>query len=606
MFKSNHGTTFLTCVLLASNLAAATAQDPDKINVEAGSILNKYCYRCHRGQQSSSSGRYSFSVRSVETMIDESMIVKGSPPEDSDLFNAIHRGRMPPKNQAWLPRPSAAEVEIIRKWIADGAAEFPPPPRRPFISFDAQMRKIRQHFQGMEKENSKNFRYFTLSNLWNDPGCDDRHLRMARGALAKALNSLSWEPKLVVPEAIDSEKTIYAVDISKLGWTEEHWSALLEEYPYAIDARSIFSERDSKVIDDLDLRQIDEKHIRVDWFVSIGLRPKLYHKLLYELEIPDLVQRAVDPKSPNNPKRMTDRDLEKFLNVPVETNIFGSPAIAKRAGYNESGISGQNRMIERHPHGENGFYWKSYDFLGSNSKAILTEFPLGPQRNDKDDFAFHHDGGEIIFDLPNGLQGYLLATGRGDRLDAGPIEIVGDALKTSGNQLIVNGLSCIVCHRRGMVEPPNDEVRAASGYFGAIRDTIRELYPEHDSMRELVEADAQIFWRAIEELVSPFLLDGEDATADLDGLPEPVGEVARQYLLNPMNLDSVAAELFHSDVARLAAQLQTDSQVRKLGIGQLRNEDGTIKREAWHSIEGRSLMQQAAEVLGFAPPTYSK
>lgn len=611
MSEWNPRTSFLACILLACNLAAATAQDPDDIHVKAGIVLNKYCYRCHRGEQSSSSGRYSFSVRRVETMIDESMIEVGSPPENSQLYDAIYDGRMPPKNQSWLPRPTAEEVEIIRKWIGRGAIHFPPPTRRPFISFNTQMEEIRTHFQGLDIKKNQNFRYFTLTNLWNDPACDDRHLRMARAALAKALNSLSWETALVVPEAINPTKTIYAVDISKLGWTDEHWSALLAEYPYAIDPRSIFSEGDSKIVDNL--REIDEvlsrlskddslKHIRADWFISIGLRPKLYHKLLYELELPDLIERTADPESLNNPKRMTDRDLEKFLQVPVDKNIFESPTVAKRAGYNESGISGQNRMIERHPKGRNGFYWKSYDFLGSNSRAILTEFPLGPPRpNTQDDFAFRHDGGEIIFDLPNGLQGYLLATGQGDRLDAGPIEIVGDALKTSGNQLIVNGLSCIVCHRRGMVEPPQDEVRGSSAFFGDVQDKIRALYPEHQVMRDLVESDAQIFWRSYEKLVAPFLLEGDDKAVTLEDLPEPVGEVARQYLLTPMNLDTIAAELFHSDIQQLAIQLKTNKDVRKIGIGQLRDELGTIKREAWHSIEGRSLMQTAAEVLGFSP-----
>jgi hypothetical protein len=609
IYRARFGLLVLTTV----NVFGASAQESSEISARAGEILNKYCHRCHRGS-GSSSGRYAFNAQLPSTMMDDSMIVAGSP-GDSQLFEAVNRGRMPPRNQAGLPRPSADEVDVLRQWIVQGAPDFPDLEPRPFIPLINQMESIFKHHQGLSEDAKKQVRYFTMTNLWNDPGCDQRHLRMARAALAKAINSLSWEPELVIPQAVDSEQTIFAIDISKLGWTQEHWATLLEEYPYQIAPESIVSGGDGKVA--VELRRIDAtmaqqskdrslKHIRIDWLVSIGLRPKLYHKLLYELEIPTLVQREDDPTTPNNPKKMTDRDLEEFLQLSIEDNIFQSPAKARRAGYNESGISGQNRMIERHPRGERGYYWKSYDFLASNSRAILTEFPLGPQRNADDEFSFLHDGGEIIFDLPNGLQGYLLSTGAGDRLDSGPIEIVGDALKTSGNQLIVNGLSCVVCHRRGMVEPPNDEVRSSAGFFGVIGDQIRELYPEPNEMQELVEKDTIAFSLVMEKLIGPFLLVGEDASEDIDSLPEPVGEISRRYLLEPMNLKTVGAELFHSDVKSLQVLIQADNRVRRIGLGQLRNENGTIKRDAWHHLEGRSLMQQAAEVLGYAPQEPSR
>jgi len=575
---------------------------------QAASILNQYCFRCHRGE-GSSSGRYAFNARHVSTMVDDSMIVTGKP-EESELLDAVSKGRMPPRNQSGLPRPSADEVAVIRRWIEAGAAEFPPPKRRPFMSLETVMTRIFEHYQKLDVNTNKNIRYFTLANLYNDPGVDERHLRMTRAALAKALNSLSWESSLVIPQAIDPEQVVYAVDISKLGWTSEHWLALLKEYPYEIDAESIVAEGDSSGVDRL--RQIDEvmsrlsndrslKHIRADWFVTIGLRPKLYHKLLYELEIPALRDRKDDPSKINNPKSMTDRDLEEFLKVDVTSNIFNRPPKAKRAAYNESGISGQNRMIERHPLGGSGYYWKSYDFLGSNSRAILTEFPLGPQRNAKDDFSFIHDGGEIIFTLPNRMQGYLLATGKGDRLDAGPIEIVGDALKTSGNQLIVSGLSCVVCHRRGMVEPPNDEVRLSAGTFGIIGDRIKELYPVAEEMQKLVENDTETFSSAVNKLIKPYLQAGDDKDLNIDSLPEPVGEVAFRYLLVPMDLDTVASELYQKDQSKLRVLMKADPRVRQIGLGQLRNENGTIKRDAWQSIQGRSLMQQAVDVLGYAP-----
>lgn len=606
-------------VLLFLPISWGKAEESSKhesLAAQAGAVLNNYCFRCHRGEGSSAGG-YAFNARNAESMVDDGVLELVDDPQtdsavDSSLYHAMFKGRMPPRNQIGLPRPSADEIDVIKRWIEAGAPEFPTIPRREFIRLDEMMTQMFEHYSKLDPSDRSKYRYFTLVNLWNDPSVDQRQLRMTRAALAKALNSLSWEETLVEPEPIDDRQTIFAVDISQLGWTSEHWFALANEYPYHIDPNAIIDKGSGDTV--TKLRRIEEdmirlsgndrqiKFVRADWFVTIGLRPKLYHKLLYELSIPELRRRPANLDDPANPKGMTDRDLENFLRVDVTRNIFGNPVKVRRAAFSESGISGQNRMVERHPLPNRGYYWKSYDFLGSNSRAILTEFPLGPQRDTSDEFAFLHDGGEIVFTLPNGLQGYLLASAAGDRLDAGPIEIVGDALKTSGNQLIVNGLSCIVCHRKGMVEPPDDEVRNSAGAFGNLAEQMRELYPPASEMQKLVAADSKSFRNAINGILKEYLSE-EDFESSGDGFPpEPVGEVARWYLLQPMSLETVASELFHPNVDTLRVLIQNDPRARIIGLGHLRNENGTIKREAWQNIEGRSLMQQAADVLGFAPP----
>ena len=61
-----------------------------------------------------------------------------------------------------------------------------------------------------------------------------------------------------------------------------------------------------------------------------------------------------------------------------------------------------------------GAYWRSYDFATNAGKQNIFTHPL----------TFTPSGGEIIFNLPNGLQGYLLVDGRGSRIDDAPIAIV--------------------------------------------------------------------------------------------------------------------------------------------------------------------------------------
>ena len=56
-------------------------------------------------------------------------------------------------------------------------------------------------------------------------------------------------------------------------------------------------------------------------------------------------------------------DIEKFL--------------VKRAGFQKSGVSKHNRLIERHAI-PTGYFWTSYDFKGDRPEQSLFIHPLGP------------------------------------------------------------------------------------------------------------------------------------------------------------------------------------------------------------------------------------
>ena len=569
--------------------------DHSELAQQAESILRQNCYRCHKAQGNSTG--YAFDVTDVKSMIEDGMIEKGAP-EFSTLFDAIQSKRMPPPNRKQLPRPSAEDISVIEKWITAGAPDFPKPEVREKIELKTILGQIRSDLQDRPREDRLNIRYFTLTNLYNDDSTDLAMLDTTRMALVKVINSLSWEPLMVQPIAIDQQQTIYSVNISDLGWQRQHWDALIQNYPYALQYGSLDDPELDEIDKDIqDLRGGDQNPVmlRADWLISVATKPPLYYTLMFDLELPVLVERHIDPANKANPKSMTDLDLEKYLGVDAKKNFLNGDAW--RSAFTESGISGQNRMIERHAMKSGGFYWKSYDFLSSNRTAILSEFPLGPkfEGNPFDDVAFDHDGGEIIFQLPNGLQAYLLIDALGNRIDAGPIEVVGDSLKTSGNEQIVAGVSCIACHRVGMIEPPTDEVRKFSGTIGDARKHVMRLYPEDEEMRKFIQRDGETFMRALERSLGDFA-KGQD----LQRLPEPVGEVSRQYHLEPMKIETVAAELF-IDVPRLRAALQTDPRLRRLGLRVLLREDGAIKRAAWESPAAFPLMKQAARQFGFDP-----
>ena len=68
--------------------------------------------------------------------------------------------------------------------------------------------------------------------------------------------------------------------------------------------------------------------------------------------------------------------LEKRLQVDFEDN-FARGKLA-RAGFAASGVSSQNRLVERHDTAVGGYYWKSYDFKPRRTRATCSASPSVP------------------------------------------------------------------------------------------------------------------------------------------------------------------------------------------------------------------------------------
>jgi hypothetical protein len=191
-----------------------------------------------------------------------------------------------------------------------------------------------------------------------------------------------------------------------------------------------------------------------------------------------------------------------------------------RAGFNGSGVSRNNRLLERHKSGY-GYYWKSYDFAGNAERKNLFEYPLGPGSG-KDEFE--HDGGEIIFSLPNGLQGYFLADAEGHRLDKGPVAIVSDPKRP--DRAVENGLSCMSCHARGLISK-DDQVGAhaianKTAFDETRQKVILALYKPKDEFQGLIDRDAKLF----QEVVNQSLGKPKEAALPVT---EPVAALASLF-----------------------------------------------------------------------------
>ncbi|MFO0429550.1 MAG: c-type cytochrome domain-containing protein [Planctomyces sp.] len=566
---------FLGVIVTGHGTEAAQTDDPAGLAVRAAEILKSRCYGCH-GEKFNGSAR--FNVMDSAGLLEQGYIVRDHL-ADSKMWQRIESGEMPPEDSG-IPLLNDEEKSVIQKWIVAGGPQVARE-QRPFRSWGDVIRDIHTDLTNASRDDRPWYRYFTLTHLSNNYAqVTDLDMRLYRAAFCKTINSLSYEPEICLPVSVDPQESVFRVDLRKLGWDPELWKWLVSQYPYGISLQN----GDDETLADMDI-QIDEMTgttlcwMRADWFINTATRPTIYDRFL---KIPENVSQ-----------------LEHRINVDFEKNYLANRLA--RAGFATSGVSVGNRLVERHS-ALHGYYWKSYDFREKGNSGNLFRLPLGPAfpSNDYPDLAFEHDGGEMIFSLPNGLQAYMLTDAKGNRIDKGPIEVVRDSKETGGTPEVLNGLSCLHCHRHGMIEF-RDTVRDGSALSGDARRKLRNIYPAADSMDLMVRKDREQFLRALEQCIGPYLKVGEDAARPVEEFAEPVGAIARFYQRD-LTVESAAFELGMGTPTDLQGLIRTNRELIQLGLGPLVNGQ-SIKRGVWESREAFvSPFQETVRSLGIATP----
>lgn len=252
-------------------------------------------------------------------------------------------------------------------------------------------------------------------------------------------------------------------------------------------------------------------------------------------------------------------DLERLLGVDATRDLAEERSVA-RAGLRSSGVSQNNRVLERHA-SSYGAYWKSFDFRDSVDQQNVFQHPR----------AFNAAGSEIIFNMPNGLQAYLVADGFGRRINEAPIAIVSDRTNPD-DPVIRNGRSCMSCHYDG-VRHFRDETRSvlqanASSPFD--RDKALAIYPPQETLNRLIERDRER-WNSAAALAS-----GPAASAPQE---EPINALARRFAAD-LSLAQPAAEA-GLEAGKFRERVRRSARLAQLGYTQLLVSGGAMKRDAW-------------------------
>jgi WD40 repeat protein len=502
-------------------------------------VLQAHCHRCH-GKDGAIEGGMNY-VLDRDKLLARRKIVAGKA-EASPLFRRVAAGKMPPAGEQ--PRPSAADVEVLRKWIDAGAPGTQSATTHSLVREEELVELVLSDLEKMDRRSRRFARYFTLAALAN-AGAGPDELQTYRNALAKLVNSLSWRPRIVLPRSVGPAGLLVAIDLRNYQWDANLWNRILSEYPYGVvqdtaAARSVLAATASRL-----------PYVRLDWFVASACRPPLYYEML---QVP-----------------ANAADLERQLRVDVVADLQQDRA--PRLGFNGSGISRNNRVLERHD-SLNGAYWRTYDFDAVPANLLernlllpdrrnIFAYPLGPGGTDN---LFQHAGGEIIFDLPNGLHGYMLVNANNQRIDKGPIAIVSDPKRP--DRAVEPGVSCMACHWRG-INPKDDQIRDhvlknAKAFSKADRELVLAQYVPKEKMRALMDEDAVHFQHAIEKT-------GNRVTA-----AEPVLAMTLRYEAD-VDLPTLAAEagLRPEDLQpRLAA-----SEALAKNLGTLKVPGATVARQ---------------------------
>jgi hypothetical protein len=525
---------------------AALADPPNPLSQEARKLLQTYCAGCHGGGKEVKGG-FGF-VLDRDRLVNRSFVVPGKA-NASDLYLRIANGEMPPPSKK--ERPSPAELKILKQWIDGGAAAFEASIAVKVLSLSQANAAIRADLQQIAPRQRQHMRYLTLTHLAL-AGRSEAELQTVREATGKLLNSLSWHPRLTLPEPIDAGKTILRIDLRAFKWNDSQWSRLVAVYPYPIQTAA----------DSLAFGQYTGggavAALRADWFVAVASRPPFYRDLL---QLP-----------------ASDHALERLLQVDVGLDIQQDNVL--RAGFNDSGVSKNNRLIERHD-AVHGALWRSYDFANNTGRQNLFEHPIGPNAGAT---SFQPAGGEIIFHLPNGLQAYMLVDKDGRRIDKAPAEIVADPRRP--DQRVETGISCMSCHARGLL-PKADQIRAhveknARDFGQPIVDAVRATHPRKAVFEAQIEEDNVRYRKAMEKF----------GVRDAD--QEPVNLVTQRFEAT-LDGTTAAAELGMT-LAEFAAALKQSTESARKALGPLLVKGNTVQRDVFQA----NFAELAQHVI-FAP-----
>ncbi|MET0411854.1 MAG: c-type cytochrome domain-containing protein, partial [Polyangiaceae bacterium] len=492
------------------------------LQAQVEDILNRTCGECHGANGRREAGMNY--IEDFDQLAQNGKIVPGDV-DASPIMQRLVGGTMPPEGSGFPP-PSEDEIaqigQFIAQWDGPDASAGPRVCDNQSITFDEIYGAMLTDILLTDSDERDSIRYVGLTNRYNAGVCDD-DLEVERWALSKLVNSLSTESRITEPEVVEGTRDlVYRIDLRRYGWDRgingenDGWEAILAESPYAVP----FVGDEADVL--VDQMNTAVPYMYADALANVAAVGELYYALV---DVPGDIGQ-----------------LQANLRVDAQDNI--DRGLVARAGTQNSGVSREDRLVERQESGvgAGSVLWQAFEF---DSGAELFNEPLD----------FQAVGSEAIFSLPNGLHGYAIFDENGQTIEES--DILFDTLQD--NFPVTSAVSCMTCHSRGFLQV-RDEVRT---FVNSNRldfnsdevELVNEVYPGVDAMDDLISSDRRIYQQALQEAGVPievadpvssvfFRFEENVRIADVAG---DLG-VSPEFLDNELNRLDVTLRVLRSDL----------------------------------------------------------
>ncbi|HEU4576985.1 MAG TPA: hypothetical protein VFS67_01935, partial [Polyangiaceae bacterium] len=365
-----------------------TAKDDDKavagddpfetteLGREVKQILEVNCAQCHQGTKS---GDMDY-ILNLSELIKNDKVVPGKK-EDSQLFVRMQQQSMPPAFQR-TQRPTFGQIDQVGQFIDElDPAIFDPEAAKcetvPFISSDDQIGLMAQDIAKLDVRDQPFTRYLTITYSSNAGGCEGprKELERQRFALFKGINSVSTEATVGIPQPIDAAKTIYRIDIRDYNWDRaidleddgvedfaDGWDAIVA----GVQGNLASAEGNNVILAGQNAYAVPYTGDQADDLVAdsgtqIPFMP--VNAFIQATEFGDLYYALIGAKA-----NIFDFEREVLL---IDTVQEKEDDNLLRAGFSNSGVSKQERVLNRFDQGTAGgySYWLSFDFDGGSGNV---------------------------------------------------------------------------------------------------------------------------------------------------------------------------------------------------------------------------------------------
>ena len=339
-----------------------------------------------------------------------------------------------------------------------------------FVSFDDLYGRIQQDLSRQDAKDRAFLRYISLANRLNQGACAEE-LDFDRGALVKAINSVSTETSVALPVPVGKDGALQRIDLRDLGWDApivvdgvaftDKWEALIAASEFAVEFEGDQAD---------DVKQRANTLVPVlnaDALIDVALKGNLYYEML----------------------GIGGSEDELLEQLGIDEDAQEEQKVVIRAGTTQSRLSRQATVAERlELENRPGFYWSRYDIADTTAGQSIFADPLG----------FQEDAILTIFTLPNGLNAYVIFDGAGVR------QTDTEVVLEPGEAELENSVACNGCHATGL-NPITDEVRdyvqANSHDFNADQfQEIQDSFLDQPEIDATLRSDVQLYQSALVRL----------------------------------------------------------------------------------------------------------